>query len=77
MAVLQLALTGEGDTRVRGREFEVEVPPPHCGHPEFVILRARFDAANARCWRVGDACKVRMLGLSNCQCWSQLNECLA
>jgi hypothetical protein len=37
---------------------QVEMSPPHHGHAEFVVLRARFEAALARAWQIGDKCQV-------------------
>lgn len=38
------------------REFEVVLPSP--GHPEFVVPRARFDAAIEREWAAPQRCQV-------------------
>ena len=58
MAIMRLVLD-DGASPLAGREFEVEMPPPHHGQAEFVMLRARFEAAMARAWHSEDACKVR------------------
>ncbi|KAK9915369.1 hypothetical protein WJX75_008121 [Coccomyxa subellipsoidea] len=57
MAVLRLALADEASP-LAGREFEVEMPPPHHGQAEFIVLRSRFDASVQRDWHVGDKCQV-------------------
>eukprot|EP00884_Botryococcus_braunii_P018016 jgi/Botrbrau1/4899/Bobra.118_1s0013.1 len=56
-AVLKLRLT-DCATPQHGREFVVELPPPHYGHPEFVFLKCRFDAAIKKGWKVGDRCQI-------------------
>ena len=58
LAVLCLVLTDE-TSPLADHEFEVELPPPYCGHAEFVVLRGRFDSSLRRPWAVQDACKVR------------------
>lgn len=58
VAVLMLKLLDDSSP-LRGREFDVELPPPHHGHPEFVFLKSRFDSAVKRRWKVGDRCQVR------------------
>lgn len=40
------------------RMLQAEMPPPHHGSPEFVVLRARFEAALQRDWQTGDSCQV-------------------
>lgn len=66
MAIMRLVLDDEASP-LAGREFEVEMPPPHHGQAEFVMLRSRFEAAMARGWQSEDACKVRHTALrSNC-----------
>ena len=62
MAIMRLVLDDTASP-LAGREFEVEMPPPHHGQAEFVMLRARFEAAVARAWRSEDACKVRHAAL--------------
>lgn len=57
MAVLRLALA-DAESPLAGREFEVEMPPPHHGQPEFIVLRSRFDAAIQRNWQGEDRCQV-------------------
>ena len=57
MAVLRLALS-DAASPLAGREFDVEMPPPHHGQAEFIVLRSRFDAAVQRDWRVSDKCQV-------------------
>ena len=59
MAVLRLALADEASP-LAGREFEVEMPPPHHGQAEFIVLRSRFDASVQRDWHVGDKCQVTL-----------------
>lgn len=43
---------------LEGRSFDVELPPPNCGHAEFVIPRHRFLASVRRKWQRGDCCQV-------------------
>ena len=62
MAIMRLVLDDEASP-LAGREFEVEMPPPHHGQAEFVMLRSRFEAAMARGWHSEDACKVRHAAL--------------
>lgn len=57
MAVLRLALS-DAASPLAGREFDVEMPPPHHGQAEFIVLRSRFDAAVQRDWHVNDKCQV-------------------
>lgn len=57
LAVMRLVLD-DSASPLAGREFEVEMPPPHHGQAEFVMLRSRFEAAMARGWQSEDACKV-------------------
>lgn len=57
MAVLRLALADDSSP-LAGKEFEVEMPPPHHGQAEFIVLRSHFDAAVQREWRSGDKCQV-------------------
>jgi hypothetical protein len=57
MAVLRLALA-DAQSPLAGREFEVEMPPPHHGQAEFIVLRSRFEAAIQRSWQIGDKCQV-------------------
>lgn len=57
MAVLRLALA-DAESPLAGREFEVEMPPPHHGQPEFIVLRSRFEAAIQRNWQSEDRCQV-------------------
>ncbi len=57
MAVLRLALTDEGSP-LAGREFELEMPPPHHGQAEFIVLRSRFDVSVQRDWQELDKCQV-------------------
>ncbi len=64
MAVMRLALD-DSASPLAGREFEVEMPPPHHGQAEFVVLRSRFEAAMQRGWRSEDKCQVS-LHLSSC-----------
>jgi len=59
MAVMRLALD-DSASPLAGREFEVEMPPPHHGQAEFVALRSRFEAAMQRGWRSEDKCQVRL-----------------
>jgi hypothetical protein len=56
-ATLKLVLTDAASPHC-GRELMVELPPPHHGHPEFVFLKCRFDAAINKGWKVGDRCQV-------------------
>lgn len=57
MAVMRLALD-DAASPLAGREFEVEMPPPHHGQAEFVVLRSRFEASVARGWAGEDKCQV-------------------
>lgn len=59
MAVMWLALD-DSASPLAGREFEVEMPPPHHGQAEFVVLRSRFEAAMQRGWRSEDKCQVSL-----------------
>ena len=59
MAVMRLALD-DSASPLAGREFEVEMPPPHHGQAEFVVLRSRFEAAVQRGWCSEDKCQVSM-----------------
>lgn len=65
LAQVMLTLSDE-DSPLFGREFEAELPPPTCGHAEFVVPRHRFDAAIQRCWSVGDRCQVHTSALLAC-----------
>jgi len=58
VAALRLVLC-DAASPLAGREFEVELPSPRNGQAEFVVLRARFEAALRQEWRVGDRCKAR------------------
>ncbi len=58
VAVLRLVLCDDASP-LAGREFEVELPSPRNGQAEFVVLRARFEAALRQEWRVRDRCKAR------------------
>ena len=42
-----------------GRTFEVDLPPPNCGHAEFVVPQHRFLTSVRRMWKRGDCCQVR------------------
>ena len=42
-----------------GAEFEVDIPPSHCGQAEFVISSSRFRAGHGFHFGVGDRCKAR------------------
>ncbi|KAK9829398.1 hypothetical protein WJX72_005590 [[Myrmecia] bisecta] len=53
-----------------GREFTVDLPPPSFGAAEFVVLRARFDAAIERCWKAGDRCQVFYTDEHDGQWWT-------
>ncbi len=44
---------------LQGRTFEVELPPPNCGHAEFVVPRHRFLTSVHRMWKRGDCCQVQ------------------
>ena len=44
------------------RTFDVELPPPNCGHAEFVIPRHRFLASVHKRWKQGDQCQVSQCG---------------
>ena len=57
LAVLTLTLSDPASP-LHARKFEVEIPAPDAGHPDFVVLRARFEAAAQRGWQVGDRCEV-------------------
>ena len=59
MAVMRLALDDPASP-LTGREFEVEMPPPHHGQAEFVVLRSRFESAMQRGWRSEDKCQVSL-----------------
>lgn len=62
-AVLKVKLT-DCSSPQHECEFSVELPPPHHGHPEFVFLKCRFDAAVKKGWKVGDRCQVRNCNLA-------------
>ena len=68
MAVMRLALD-DSASPLTGREFDLEMPPPHHGQAEFVVLRSRFEAAMQRSWRSEDKCQV---WLSPCACMAHL-----
>ena len=57
MALMRLALDDLASP-LAGREFEIEMPPPHHGQAEFVVLRTRFEAALRRSWQPEDKCQV-------------------
>lgn len=57
VAVMRLALDDLASP-LAGREFEIEMPPPHHGQAEFVVLRMRFEAALRRSWQPEDKCQV-------------------
>ena len=56
-AKLRLQLSDTASPLV-DRTFEVELPPPNCGHAEFVVPRHRFLASVHRMWKRGDCCQV-------------------
>ena len=56
-AKLRLQLSDPGSP-LRGRTFDIELPPPNCGHAEFVVPKHRFLASVHRKWTVGDCCQV-------------------
>ena len=37
---------------------QVDIPHPHAGHADFVVLRARFDQSLATFWSCGQPCRV-------------------
>lgn len=41
-----------------GCTFQIELPPPNCGHAEFVIPRHRFLTSIQRRWACPDECQV-------------------
>ena len=51
---------------LQGRTFDIELPPPNCGHAEFVVPKHRFLASVHRKWKVGDCCQVCALSLALC-----------
>ncbi len=56
---MRLRLTLADDSSpLCGREVTVDLPPPHTGYGDFVILRSRWDAAMQQRWRSGDDCQV-------------------
>lgn len=48
-----------------GYQFALQLPAPSDGHPDFVILRSRFDAAVKKAWKPGDRFKVGRGGRRN------------
>ncbi|KAL0034434.1 hypothetical protein WJX79_002167 [Trebouxia sp. C0005] len=56
-AKLRLQLSDPGSP-LQGRTFDIELPPPNCGHAEFVVPKHRFLASVHRKWQVGDCCQV-------------------
>ena len=56
-AKLRLRLSDPSSPLV-DRTFDVELPPPNCGHAEFVIPHHRFLASVHRMWKQGDQCQV-------------------
>lgn len=64
-ARLQLRLT-DPTSPLLGRTFDVELPPPNCGHAEFVVPRHRFLASVQRRWMPGDQCQVRSPDAASC-----------
>lgn len=56
-AKLRLQLSDPGSP-LQGRTFDIELPPPNCGHAEFVVPKHRFLASVHRKWQVGDCCQA-------------------
>jgi len=56
-AKLRLQLSDPGSP-LQGRTFDIELPPPNCGHAEFVVPKHRFLASVHRKWKVGDCCQA-------------------
>lgn len=56
-AKLRLQLS-DPSSPLQGRSFDIELPPPNCGHAEFVVPKHRFLASVHRKWQVGDCCQV-------------------
>ena len=46
------------ESPLAGRTYDVEVPPTHCGHAEFVVLRSRFEESVRRSWGVRNHCQA-------------------
>ena len=49
-----------------GCTFQLELPPPNCGHAEFVIPRHRFLTSIQRQWACPDECQVIASSGSSC-----------
>ena len=56
-ARVELQLTAP-DSPLLGRTFQVELPPPNCGHAEFVIPRHRFLTSVHKRWIHPAECQV-------------------
>ncbi|KAL0024726.1 hypothetical protein WJX77_011758 [Trebouxia sp. C0004] len=56
-AKVRLQLSQPGSPH-QGRTFDIQLPPPNCGHAEFVVPKHRFLASVHRKWKVGDCCQV-------------------
>ena len=61
LARVRLRLTSPS-TPLRGREFEVDIPPSHMGETEFVVSLTRYK--DSLDFSMHQPCKVRVVGTS-------------